>query len=104
MMLWTAPPGGQQEFDIVLHSRAPMVAEEDDLALGAGRLWNCVRFRGAATIAEFWRAMAATRMTRNNVPINSAQCPWPYVQAIDVFGTLLQHRPKGKKKRREKST
>jgi hypothetical protein len=30
--------------------------------------------------------------------------PWPYVQAIDVFGTLLQHQPKSKNKRREKST
>ena len=32
------PGGGQQEFGIVVHSRAPLVAEEDDLALGAGRL------------------------------------------------------------------
>jgi hypothetical protein len=32
------PGGGQQELGIVLHSRAPLVAEEDDLALGAGRL------------------------------------------------------------------
>jgi hypothetical protein len=59
------PPGGeQQEFGIVLHSRAPLVAEEDDLALGAGRLGNRVRFRRTATIAGFWRAMAATLMTQ----------------------------------------
>jgi hypothetical protein len=30
--------GGQQEIGIVLHSRAPLVAEEDDLALRARRL------------------------------------------------------------------
>ena len=32
------PGGGEQKIGIVLHGRTPLVAEEDDLALRAGRL------------------------------------------------------------------
>jgi hypothetical protein len=51
------PGGGQRKIGVVLHGRTPLVAEEDDLAVRAGRLRNRVRFQVPAQPIDATQAL-----------------------------------------------